>query len=93
MWQLELLRILNPKSQYSNCPVFGKIFGGSIHASYYYQVQCQLGISEVERCFFVVWSPETVHNEEIIASVSFFQENVAKTNQLIKKAVLPEIIG
>ena len=42
--------------------------------AYYYLVQCQLGISEVEKCFFVLWSPETVHIEEIIANVLFFQQ-------------------
>ena len=60
--------------------------------AYYYQVQCQLGISEVEK-FFVVWAQETVHIEEIQADVSFFEANVIIANTLIEKAVLPEIIG
>jgi len=34
-----------------------------------------------------------VHIEEIIANMSFFQENLVQANKLIEKAVLPEIIG
>ena len=46
--------------------------------AYYYQVQCQLGISEVEVCFFVVWTQENVHIEEIQANPSFFETNVLR---------------
>ena len=61
--------------------------------TYYYQVQCQLGISEVEMCFFVVWTQETVDIEEIQVDASFFEANAIIANNLIEKAVLPEIIG
>ena len=64
----------------------------TLHA-YYYQVQCQLGISEAEKCFFVVWAQESVHIEEIKVDIPFFQANVLKANHLIETAVLPEIIG
>lgn len=61
--------------------------------SYYYQVQCQLGVGEVEKSFFVVWSPDTLHIEEIKIDLPFFEANMATANELIEKAVLPEIIG
>ena len=61
--------------------------------SYYYQVQCQLGVSEVEKCFFVVWTPDTLHVEEILIDASFFEANMTAANILIERAVLPEIIG
>ena len=61
--------------------------------SYYYQVQCQLGISETDKCFFIVWTPERLHIEEIQPNESFFEANVTAANVLIQKAILPEIIG
>ena len=61
--------------------------------SYYYQVQCQLGVSEVEKCFFVVWTPDILHVEEILIDTSFFEANMTAANILIERAVLPEIIG
>jgi len=61
--------------------------------AYYYQVQFQLGISEVEKCYFVVWSSESMHVEKIAANMSFFQENLVQANKLIEKDVLLEIIG
>lgn len=59
----------------------------------YYQIQCQLGVSETEKCFFVVWTPDRLHVEEIQADTSFFEENVIIANTLIEQAILPEIIG
>ena len=56
-------------------------------------MQCQLGISGVEKCFFVVWTTNSVHIEEIQLDVSFFEANVTIANTLVEKAVLPEIIG
>ena len=56
---------------------------------YYYQVQCQLGISG----FFVVRTTNSVHIEEIQLDISFFEANVTIANTLVEKAVLPEIIG
>jgi len=61
--------------------------------SYYYQVQCQLGVTEMDNCFFIVWTPDRLHIEEIQADESFFEANVTAASILIQKAILPEIIG
>ena len=61
--------------------------------SYYYQVQCQLGVTGMDKGFFIVWTPDKLHIEEIQADQPFFEANVAAANILIEKAILPEIIG
>lgn len=64
-----------------------------ISHAYYYQIQCQLGVSETDKCFFVVWTPDRLHVEEIQADTPFFEENVIIANTLIEQAIPPEIIG
>ena len=43
--------------------------------------------------FFVVWTPDTLHIEEIQIDVSFFEANATAANTLIERAMLPEVIG
>jgi len=40
-----------------------------------------------------VWTRGSVHIEEIQVDISFFEANMKIANTLVKKAVLPEIIG
>ena len=61
--------------------------------SYYYQVQCQLNVCEVDTCFFVVWTPDTVHIKEIKRNLDFFEMCLQTVDNLIVKAILPEIVG
>ena len=56
-------------------------------------MQWQLGVSEMEKYFFVVWTSDTLHVEEILIDASFFEANMTAANILIERAVLPEIIG
>lgn len=41
----------------------------------------------------MVWTPDTLHVEEILIDASFFEANMTAANILIERAVLPEIIG
>ena len=61
--------------------------------SYYYQIQCQLNICEFQLCYFVVWSPEELHVEEINRDASFFAELVPAVDRFLVRCILPEIIG
>ena len=47
----------------------------------------------MEKCFFVVWTPNILYVEEIQIDVSFFEEMMSAASILIKRVVLPEIIG
>lgn len=61
--------------------------------SYYYQIQCQLNICEFQLCYFVVWSPEELHVEEINRDARFFAELLPAVDRFLVKGILPEIIG
>ena len=61
--------------------------------SYYYQVQCQLNICEIDACFFVVWAPDEIQIQKITRDVSFFEQCLPSVDAFLVKAILPEIIG
>jgi len=56
--------------------------------AYYYQVQCWLGISEAEKCFFAVWTKESVHIEEIQVDIPFYEANMTIANTLVERLCL-----
>ena len=41
--------------------------------AYYYQMQLQVGVCEVQWGYFVVWTPLGVHCEHIVFDATFFQ--------------------
>ena len=55
--------------------------------SYYYQVQCQLNICELDICYFVVWSPEEMHIEEVKKDTEFFSALLPGINSFLLKGV------
>ena len=61
--------------------------------AYYYQVQAQLFICEVEFCDFVLWSEQDVYIERIIPDNKFWEEVVAKATKFFYIGILPEIMG
>ena len=68
-----------------------------LHA-YYYQVQTQIFVCEVDYCDFVVCTfPEgkkpVIHIERILADREFWSQCVRKSTEFIKVCILPEILG
>ena len=59
--------------------------------AYYYQVQCQLNICELDTCYFVVWSPEEMHIEEVERDTDFFSALLPTVDDFILKGILPEV--
>lgn len=71
--------------------------GGSVslkkdHA-YYYQIQLQMKICEVEYCDFVVWSEESMFYERISIDTEFIDNAIKEAEPFIKLALLPELLG
>ncbi|WAQ94131.1 YNG2-like protein [Mya arenaria] len=60
---------------------------------YYYQVQTQLGVCKLERAFFVVWTLQDLHIEEVLFDDKFWGEICAKSLHIFKTAILPELVG
>ena len=69
---------------------------GHNHA-YYFQVQTQLFVSDVEYCDFCVCTfsgnDSGLHNELITKDVQFWSDCVAKAELFFKTCVLPELLG
>ena len=67
--------------------------------SYYYQVQTQIFVCEVDYCDFVVCTfPENqhepdIHIERIFADEQFWSECIEKSSHFFKVCILPEILG
>ena len=60
---------------------------------YYYQVQAQLFVCDVEYCDFVVWTQRDIHIERIVPDIVFWEEALLKSTKLFNVAVLPELVG
>ena len=58
--------------------------------SYYYQMQCQLNICELDTCYFVVWSPEEMH-VEVKRDSEFFSALLPEVDNFIINGILPEV--
>ena len=71
---------------------YGEYYLDDDHA-YFYQVQCQLNVCEIDKCHFVVWSPNEVVCIEIIRDQLFFEECLTIVDDFVTKAILPEVIG
>ena len=54
--------------------------------SYYYQVQCQLNVCNIDQCYFVVWAPDSVHIERIQRDSKFFSECLKSIDKLLVQA-------
>ena len=61
--------------------------------AYYYQIQLQMKICEVEYCDFVVWSKEIIFYERIPIDTDFVDNAIKEAEPFIKLAILPELVG
>ena len=61
--------------------------------AYYYQVQAQLHIMDVEFCDFIVWNENSLFIERILPDVEFWGEVIPKVERFFRHAILPEILG
>ena len=61
--------------------------------TYYYQVQCQLNVCEVDTCYFVVWSPSEIVCIEVLRDESFFQNCLPIADSFIDNVLLPEVVA
>ena len=61
--------------------------------AHYYQVQTQLGVLQMETCFFVVWTECDMHVERITFYVNLWEHICDRSLVLFKTAVLPELVG
>ena len=58
--------------------------------AYYYQVQLQMGVCEVQWGYFVVWTPLGLYTEKIVFDATFFSAIVAKLTNFHCHYLLPE---
>ena len=70
----------------------GEYYLGKDHA-YFYQLQCQLNVCEIDMCYFVVWSSNEAVCVENIRDQSFFGECLPTVDGFVTNAILPEVIG
>ena len=71
--------------------------GGTLQLSrqhaYYYQVQTQIHVCEMEYADFVVWSQEDIHIERVLPCQEFWNDISRKAVDLFNHAVLPELVA
>ena len=60
---------------------------------YYYQVQCQLFVTGVEYCDFVVWTTKDMFVQRVLPDTEFWDRVLTRAILFYKKGVLPEILG
>ncbi|XP_013415512.1 uncharacterized protein LOC106177314 [Lingula anatina] len=60
---------------------------------FFYQVQTQMAVAQVECAFFVVWTKKGIHVERILFDTDFWNNILAKANHVFRKAILPELVG
>lgn len=62
--------------------------------SYYYQMQLQMAICGINRCYFYVWSkhmkPLTL---EVLVDFNFMNENLPKAEKYVKQVIVPELMN
>ena len=61
--------------------------------TYFYQIQAQLNICEVEYGDFVVWTEKGIYVERICVQREFFIEAIGKIEDFYKYSILPELLG
>ena len=60
---------------------------------YYYQVQMQMKLCNVEYCDFVVWNKDVWINQRISLDSDFIDSAICRTHSFIKLGILPELVG
>lgn len=60
---------------------------------YYYQIQCQMFVTDRKYCDFVIWSKAVLYIERVFYNDEFCQENVTKALNFHKYVIKPELLS
>ena len=61
--------------------------------AYFYQIQCQLAVTNIRFCEFGVWTEQEMFVQRIYLDNVFIKVCLAKVDQFFKKFILPELLG
>ena len=61
--------------------------------AYFYQIQTQLGVCKLESAYFVVWTENDMHSEEISFDEQFWVNMCVRAKHIFSSAILPELVG
>lgn len=61
--------------------------------AYYYQIQTQMNVCQVDFCDFVVWGPNVLHIERVRRDDQFCMNIFSCAKQFFRKAILPELFS
>lgn len=60
---------------------------------YYFQVQCQIFVTGVEYCDFVVWTTKDIFIQRILPDAELWESSLEKAKLFFLRGVLPELLG
>lgn len=63
----------------------------TVEHEYYYQVQMEMYLTEVDYCDFVVWNPKHIITVRVKKNEDFWNEKYEKATEFFKKVLLPEL--
>lgn len=61
--------------------------------SYYYQVQMQIFVANLQYCDFVIWSPKIFFRERILPDFEFWDKNSGIAVKFHAEIIMPELLG
>ena len=61
--------------------------------SYYYQVQSQIFICDVDYCDFVLWTTKDIYVERVLPDKIFWNNVLTKALAFFTNGILPELMG
>lgn len=61
--------------------------------SYYYQIQAQMHIVNVDYCDFIVWNQYDMYVERILPDTELWNNVIPRVHQYFKVCILPEILA
>ena len=64
----------------------------NVDHAYYYQIQLQMKICQVEYVDFVLWREEEMFVQRIVMDRESIDDAIEKTEPFIKLAILPELV-
>lgn len=70
----------------------GSLYLKKEHA-YYYQIQMQMELSQVNYCDFVLWREGEMFHQRILLDEDFINETFQRAETFVKMALLPELVG
>lgn len=60
---------------------------------FFYQIQLQIHLVELEYCDFIIWSPNEILPLRIYPDIDFWNEAFEKASTFHKSVVMPELLG